>query len=110
MVQNPSSHCRNSMGRKVHTDEIRHHPVPISPFLESSCLLGLHIGTSAIGRTASSQRRMEGFQMMGMHIGSGHRLGGVGMLWRGRLLPWSFTTALMPLRPFLLEPHFYAFG
>ena len=29
---------------------------------EASCLLGIHIGTSAIGRTASSQRRMEGFQ------------------------------------------------
>src|SRR4029450_3506445 len=68
------------------------------------------IGTSAIGRTASSQRRMEGFQMIGMHIGSGHRLGGVGMRGIGRLIPWSFATALMPLRPFILEPHFDAFG
>jgi len=68
MVQNPSSHCRNLTGRKVHTDEIMYNPVHISPFLESSCCLGIPIGTSAIGRTASSQRRMEGFQMMGMHI------------------------------------------
>jgi hypothetical protein len=53
---------------------------------------------------------MEGFRMLGMHIGRGHRLGGVGMLWIGRLIPWSFATALMPLRPFILEPHFDAFG
>src|SRR5215831_2111524 len=83
MVQNPSSHCRDLTGRKMHADEIMHNPVHISDLLESSCLLGIHIGTSAIGRTASSQRRMEGFQMIGMHIGSGHRLGGVGMLWIG---------------------------
>src|SRR5882762_523816 len=27
MVQNPSSHCRDLTGRKVHADEIMHHPV-----------------------------------------------------------------------------------
>src|SRR5215471_5898206 len=83
-----------------------HNPVHIQPFLEPSWLLGIHIGTSAIGRTAPSQRRMEGFQMIGMQLCSGQRLGGVGMLWIGRLIPWSFATALMPLRPFILEPHF----
>ena len=97
MVQNPSSHCRDLMGRKGHADDIMHHPVPISPFLEASCLLGIHISTPAIGGTASSQRRMEGFQMLGMHLLSGHRLGGVGRLWIGRLIPWSFATTLMPL-------------
>jgi len=110
MVQNPSSHCRDSTGRKVHADEIMHDPVHISPFLQSSCLLRIHIGTSAIGRTAPSQRRMEGFQMIGMHIGNGHRLGRVGMLWIGRLIPGSFATALMLLRPFVLQPPFDTFG
>jgi hypothetical protein len=29
MVQNPSSHCRDLTGRKVHADEIMHNPVHI---------------------------------------------------------------------------------
>src|SRR5215510_8917809 len=43
MVQNPSSHCWDLTGRKVHTDEIMYNPVHLSPFLEASCLLGIHI-------------------------------------------------------------------
>src|SRR6516165_1194342 len=82
-------------------ESVLHNPVHIQPFLESSCLLGIHIGTSAIGRTAASQRRMEGFQMIGMHIGSGHRPGGIGMLWIGRWIFWPFGASLMPLRPFI---------
>ena len=48
--------------------------------------------------------------MIGMNLGSGHRLGGVGMLWIGRLIPGSFATALMLLRPFVLQPPFDTFG
>src|SRR5262249_38527949 len=91
---------------KVHADKMMHNPVDIEPFLESSCGLGIHVGASAIGRTPSSQRCMEGFQMIGMHLCGGKRLCGVGMLWiRGWVLR-PFGTALMPLRPFALEPHF----
>ena len=45
-----------------------------------------------------------------MNIGSGNRLGGVGMLWIGRLIFGPFGASLMPLRPFILEAHFDAFG
>ena len=67
-------------------------------------------GTPAIGRTASSQRRMEGFKVIGMNILSGHRLCGVGMLWIWCLVFRPFGPALMPLCAFVLEPHFDAFG
>jgi hypothetical protein len=40
---------------------------------------------------------MEGFQMIGMNIGSGNSLGGGGMLWIGRLIFWPFAASLMPL-------------
>src|ERR1700756_1874799 len=89
----------------MHADAMMHNPVHLSPFLESSCLLGIHIGTSAIGRTASSQRRMEGFQMIGMNLFGSHRLGSVGMLWTGRLIPRPFGTSLMPLCPLILQPY-----
>jgi len=97
MVQNPSSHCRDLTGRKVHADEIMHNPVHISPFLEASCLLGIHIGAPAIGGTTSSERRMEGFKMIGMKVLSGHRLCGVGMLWIRCLVLRPFGPSLMPL-------------
>src|SRR6516165_11031768 len=53
---------------------------------------------------------MEGFQMIGMHSCGGYMLGGVGMLWRGGLILGPFVTALRPLRPFILESDFDAFG
>ena len=46
--------------------------------------------------------------MMRMNICGGHRLCGVGMLWIGGLILWSFATAFMPLRPFILESYFDA--
>jgi hypothetical protein len=51
---------------------------------------------------------MEGFQMIGMNLCGGKRLCGVGMLWIRGLVFWPFGTALMLLRPFVLEPHFDA--
>src|SRR5215467_10091993 len=99
------------MGVRLHNCKEITQGVGALPHNSVECgLFRIHIGTSAIGGTASSQRRMEGFQMIGMNSGSGHRLGGVGMFGIGRLIPWSFATALMPLRPFILEPHFDAFG
>jgi hypothetical protein len=53
---------------------------------------------------------MEGFQMIGMNLCDGKRLYGVGMLWIRSLAFWPFGAALMPLRPFILEPHFDAFA
>src|SRR5215468_7257003 len=53
---------------------------------------------------------MEGFQMIRMNIWGGYRLCGVGMLWIGGLILGSFATALMPLRPFMLESYFDAFA
>ena len=38
------------------------------------------------------------------------RLCGVGMLWIGGVILGSFATALMPLRPFILEAYFDAFA
>jgi hypothetical protein len=81
MVQNPSSHCRDLTCRKMHPHKIMHNPVDIQSFLEASCVFGIHIGVPPIGRTPASQRRMEGFQMIGMNIFAGHRLYRVGMLW-----------------------------
>ena len=87
-----------------------HNPVDIQPFLESSGVLGIHIGAPAIGRTTSPQRGMEGFQMIGRNLCSGNRLCGIGMLWIRGLVFWTFAAALMPLRPFVLEPHFDPFA
>ena len=92
----------------VHADDMMPNPIHLSPFLESFCLLGIHSGASAVGRTPASQRRMEGVQMIGMHVCGGYKLRGVGMLWRGSLIFGPFGTALMPLRPFILEPYFDA--
>jgi len=76
--------------------------------LESSCVFCIHIGAPAIGSTMASQRRIEGFQMIGMHICGHNTLLGLGMLGIRRLLFGPFGTALMLLRPFILEPHFHA--
>ena len=48
--------------------------------------------------------------MIGMNVFGGEKLLGVGMLWIGRLIFGPFGTAFMPLRPFILEPHFDTFG
>ena len=48
--------------------------------------------------------------MIGMNIFGGNRLFGVGMLWIGGLVFWPFGTALVPLRPLVLEPYFDAFA
>ena len=48
--------------------------------------------------------------MIRMNICGGDRLCGVGMLWIGGVLLGSFATALMPLRPFILEAYFDAFA
>jgi hypothetical protein len=53
---------------------------------------------------------MEGFQMIGMNLVSGYRLGSVGMLWVWRLIFRPFAPSFMPLGPFVLEPYFDAFG
>src|SRR5215510_5926693 len=97
LFSHSSSHCRNLTSGKVHTDKMMHNPIHISPVLESSCLLGIHIGAPAIGRTTSSQRGMEGFQMIRMHLCGGKRLGRVGMLWIRGLILGAFAPALMPL-------------
>src|SRR5215471_14567371 len=98
MVQNPSSHCRDLPCRKMHPHKIMHNPVDIQSFLEASCVFGIHIGLPPIGRTPASQRRMEGFQMIGMNICAGHRLYSVGMLGIGGFIFRSFGPALMSLR------------
>ena len=48
--------------------------------------------------------------MIRMNLSSPKRLCGVGMLWIRGLILGSFATAFMPLRPFMLEPHFHAFA
>jgi hypothetical protein len=110
LVQKPSSHCRDLTGRQVHADAILHHPVPISSFLESSCVLRIQGGAPAIGCPPASPRRREGFQMMGMHLLRSHRRGRVGMLWRRGWILWPFGPALMPVCAFVLEPHWDACG
>ena len=45
-----------------------------------------------------------------MNVCGGYKLRGVGMLWIGSLIFGPFGTALMPLRPFILEPYFDAFA
>ena len=97
MVQNPSSHCRDLPGRKMYPHKIMHDPVDIQSFLEASCVFGIHIGLPPIGRTPASQRRMEGFQMIGMNPCGGYRLYSVGRLWIRGLILGAFATALMPL-------------
>ncbi len=93
MVQNPSSHCRDLTCRQMHPHKMMHTPGDIPPFLESSCVLCIHIGTPAIGRASASQRRMDSFQRMGMPLWGRSRLGGGGMLWRRRLRVRPFGTS-----------------
>ena len=97
MVQNPSSHCRDLTCRKMHPHKIMHNPVDIQSFLEASCVFGIHIGVPPIGRTPASQRRMEGFHMIGMNLCGGHRLDSVGMLWTGGLIFRPFGTSPLSL-------------
>jgi hypothetical protein len=97
MVQNPESHCRDLPCRKMHPHKIMHNPVDIQPFLESSCVLCLHMGTPAIGRASASQRRMESFLMIGMNLWGRSRLGRVGMLWIRRLIFRPFGPSPMSL-------------
>jgi hypothetical protein len=97
MVQNPSSHCRDSTGRKGHADDMMSHPGPLYPFWQSSGILCLHMGTPAIGRTAASQRRREGVQGMGMPIVSGTRRHSIGMRWIRCWLLRPFGPSLVPL-------------
>src|SRR5262249_18453950 len=81
----------------MHPHKIMHDPVAIQSFLEASCVFGIPIGLPPIGRTPASQRRMEGFQMIGMNLCGGDRLYSVGMLWIRGLILGAFATALMPL-------------
>jgi hypothetical protein len=85
-VQHPSSHGWDLTCREMSPHKIRYNPVHIQPFLESSCLLGIPIGAPAIGRTTTSQRRMEGFQVIRMHLCGVQRRCGVGMLWTWGLI------------------------
>ena len=87
-----------------------HDPVEIQSFLEASGVFGIHIGLPPIRRTPASQRRMEGFQMIGMNICAGYRLYRVRMLGIRRLIFRPFGTSPTPLGPLVLEPHFDAFG
>ena len=87
-----------------------HNPVDIQSLLQSCLVFCIGIGTPAIGSTTTSQRCIEGFKMIRMNIFGSNRRCGVGMLWRGGLILWSFAPALMLLRPFILEPHFHAFA
>src|SRR5215510_6228017 len=48
--------------------------------------------------------------MIRMNLCGRKRLCSVGMLWIRGLILGAFATALMPLRPFILEPHFHAFA
>ena len=48
--------------------------------------------------------------MIGMDIFGSNRLSRVGMLWIRRLIFRPFGTSPTPLGPFVLEPHFDAFG
>jgi len=53
---------------------------------------------------------MEGFQMIGMNLCSGHRLCSIGMLGIRRLICRPFGPALVPLCAFVLEPYFDTLG
>ena len=94
----------------MHPHTMMHDPVDIQSFLEASCVFGIHIGVPPIGRTPASQRRMEGFQMIGMHLCGSYRLYRVGMLGIRGLIFRPFGTSPMPLGPCVLAPHFDAFG
>src|SRR4029434_2874916 len=94
----------------MHSNKIMHNPVDIQSFLEALCVLCIHIGLPPIRRTPASQRRMEGCEMIGMNILSGHRLYRVGMLGIRSLILRPFGTSPTPLGPFVLESHFDALG
>ena len=87
-----------------------HNPVDIQSLLESCLIFCIGICAPAISSTTPSQRCIKGFKMMRMNIFGGYRLCSVGMLWIGGLVFWSSGTAFMPLRPFILEPHFHTFA
>ena len=43
-------------------------PVDVSPFLQSSCVFCIHIGSPTISGTTASEGSVEGFKMIGMYI------------------------------------------
>src|SRR5262245_14029376 len=106
ILQNADSHCRYLTCCKMHADAIRPNPVHLSSCLASSCVLRIHVGAPAGGRPPAFQRRMQGCQMMGMHLLGSHRRGRVGMLWIRCVIFRPFGTSPMPVCPFILEPHF----
>src|SRR5882672_1075606 len=69
-----------------------HNPVDIQSLLQSCLVFCIGIGASAISSTTSSQRRIEGFQMIRMNLFGRHKLCGIGMLWIGGLILWPFGT------------------
>ena len=110
MLHTSSCHRRYLTCWEGHSNKMMSNPGHLSPCLQSSWVLCIHIDAPARGRTTSPQRRLEGFKMIGMHLLGGQRRCGGGMLWRRGLIFWTLGTALMPLRPFVLEPHCDAFG
>jgi hypothetical protein len=110
MVQNPSSHGRDWPWRTRPPPTMRHHPADLQAFLEASCVLGLPMSLPPIGRTAAAPRRLEGFQMIGVHLCGGQGLWGGGRFGRRRLLCRPFGTSLMPVGSCVLAPHFDALG
>ena len=95
-VQHLYSPCRDLPWCKRHPDKSMPTPVPLYPFLESSWVLGRHIGAPAIGGPPSAQRGREGFQRLGLHRCGGPRLCGGGMPWIRGVILGPFGTALRP--------------
>jgi len=95
---------------EVNPNKIMHNPIDIQPFLKSYGVFCIHIGASAIRGTATSERRIEGFQMIRMNILGSNILYCFRMFWKGRLIFWTFAPLLMRLGPLIFQSHLDPFA
>ena len=98
------------MCREVRPHKIMHNPIDISPFLESYRAFCIHIGSSTIRGTATSEGRIKGFKMIRMNILGGNILYCFRMFWKWRLIFWTFAPLLMRLGPLIFQAHLDPFA
>ena len=86
-----------------------YNPVDVSPFLEPCGVFRIHVGSPAISGTTASEGGVERFKMIGMNIFGLNNLVCLRVLGARGLIFRPFGPSLMPLRPFILQPHFDTF-
>jgi hypothetical protein len=110
LLSHASSHGRHLTRGQGHTDAMRPPPVPRSPGLASSCLLGSHGGAPALGRPTSAPRGRAGCPMRRRPLWGGQRLGRGGRGGRGGWRARPLGPSSLPVCAWMLAPPCAAWG